>query len=147
MPSYPQLLQGTADIISKGYFVSELLYVSTTCLIKISFCLMLLRITEKKWIKWGVWFVILVTAVFSVFYFFFILFACDPVSFFWTKPLGGAGHCRTPLAMTKATYAHGAVMVFGDVTLAILPLFVIHGLQMKLKTKLSVFGLLALGSV
>jgi hypothetical protein len=131
----------------QGYFVSELLYVTTTGLIKISFSLMLLRITEKAWIKWGVWFVILVTSVFSVFYFFFILFACDPVSFFWEKPLGGPGHCRDPLAMTKATYAHGAVMCFGDITLAVLPLFVIKDLQMQAKQKLSVFGLLALGSV
>jgi hypothetical protein len=49
--------------------------------------------------------------------------------------------------MTKATYAHGAVMCFGDIALAVLPLFVIKGLQMQAKQKLSVFGLLALGSV
>lgn len=140
------------DIIEslKGYFVSELLYVTTTCLIKVSFSLMLLRITEKRWIAWGVWFVIIVTVAFSVFYFFFILFACDPVSFFWLKPLATSpldGRCRDPIQMTKATYAHGAVMCFGDIALALLPLFVLKDLQMQTKQKFSVFGLLALGSI
>lgn len=142
--SAPQIVESL-----KGYFISELLYVTTTCLIKVSFSLMLLRITEKRWIAWGVWFVIIVTVVFSVFYFFFILFACDPVNFFWLKPMATSpldGHCRDPIAMTKATYAHGAVMCFGDIALAVLPLFVIQGLHMQFKQKLSVFGLLALGS-
>jgi hypothetical protein len=108
---------------------------------------MLLRITEKRWLAWCVWVVVAVTVIFSIFYFFFILFACDPVEFFWTKALGATGHCRDPVAMTKATYAHGAVMTFGDLSLAILPLFLVRDLQMPLKQKLSVMGLLALGSM
>jgi hypothetical protein len=108
---------------------------------------MLFRITEKRWIKWGVWIVILMTSAFTIFYFFFILFACDPISFFWLKPLGGDGHCRDPKSMVNATYAHGAVMTFGDIMLGILPLFVIKDLQMQTKQKISVFGLLALGSM
>ncbi|KIW00241.1 uncharacterized protein PV09_08133 [Verruconis gallopava] len=132
----------------KGYYVSELLYVTTTCLIKVSFSLMLLRITDKRWISWGVWIVIAITVGFSVFYFFFIMFACEPIQFFWTKALGVTdGRCRDPVAMTRATYAHGAVMTFGDITLAILPLFVVRSLQMSQRQKISVFSLLALGSV
>jgi hypothetical protein len=128
--------------------MGELLYVLTTCFVKISFCLMLLRVTEKKHLVWSVYFVAAATVIFSTFYFFFILFSCSPVEFFWTKALGvTAGHCRDPVAMTKATYAHGAVMVFGDISLAMLPIILVRDLRLSRKQKTSVIGLLALGSM
>jgi hypothetical protein len=108
---------------------------------------MLHRITEKRWISWAVWVILVITVVFSGFYFFFILFSCHPVQFFWTRVLGTTGHCRDPETMVKATYAHGAVMTFGDISLAILPMFLVRDLQMPIKQKISVMLLLALGSM
>lgn len=108
---------------------------------------MLLRINMLRWVTYCIYGVISMTVIFTMFYFFFILFACSPVDFFWMRILSLNGHCRDPSTMVAATYAHGAIMAFSDLTLAILPLFVVKDLQMSRKQKISIVALLALGSM
>ncbi|OCK74340.1 hypothetical protein K432DRAFT_339104 [Lepidopterella palustris CBS 459.81] len=141
----------TLENFSSGlriYLICELLYTSSTGLIKISFCLSLLRIVVSRSHKYIIYVVMAMTTVFTTFYFFFILFTCRPVSFFWEQvknPVGGS--CRSPVIMTYATYAHGVVMCLGDMTLATLPIFLVWNLNMNRLTKCTVVVLLAFGSV
>lgn len=131
----------------QDFFICELLYVTATCLIKISFCLTLLRISNVKGQVYSVYAVLTIVVVFSLFYFFFILSTCQPVSHFWLQFLGQVGKCRSTKSIVYATYAHGVVMSGADLVLAIIPCFLVWSLQMNRKAKITVASLLAFGSL
>jgi hypothetical protein len=108
---------------------------------------MLLRITAERWSVWSIYLIICVTVIFSIFYFFFLLFACSPIQYAWTKALGNEGHCLSPTALINATYAHGAVMVIGDMALVVLPCILVYHLQMPIREKVIVVVLLTMGAL
>jgi hypothetical protein len=82
---------------------------------------------------------------FSLFYFFLVIFQCRPVSFFWGQYEGEKGSCINPAAVPDASIAHSAVSFTADWILGLLPIFLIHHLQMNFRTKVSVAGVLSLG--
>ncbi|KAF2009345.1 hypothetical protein BU24DRAFT_467734 [Aaosphaeria arxii CBS 175.79] len=132
------------------YFVCELIYVTTTWLIKTSFCLTLYRVTTNRGEKTVIYIILSIIFIFTIFYFFFILHTCSPIPLFWERLLpahSGTGTCREPASMVAATYGHGAVMLFADISLAMLPISVLKGVQMSRRLKATVVLLLAIGSI
>lgn len=126
----------------------ELLYVISTCLVKVSFCISLLRIANVRFQIYAIYVVLTVTVVFSIFYFVWIIVECHPVSYLWEQFSGHVkGQCRPVIYMVYATYAHGTVMCLGDLSLAVLPVVLVVDLHLSSQTKASVALLLALGSV
>jgi hypothetical protein len=77
-----------------------------------------------------------------------ILVQCTPTSFFWSVTRDPSeGHCINLKINEAFTYAHAAVASFSDWTYGILPAFIVSGLKMNLRTKVSVFLLLCLANV
>jgi hypothetical protein len=77
-----------------------------------------------------------------------ILAQCQPMSFFWSATRDPSqGHCFNPHIMASFTYAHAVVSSIGDWTFGILPAFLVSGLNMNLRSKISVFLLLAFANI
>ncbi|OAX77658.1 hypothetical protein ACJ72_08041 [Emergomyces africanus] len=134
----------------KFFFTADLLYILSSGIVKISFCLSLLRIVivGRAYI-YTIYTVGIVTAIFTIFYFFFALFSCWPVEYTWEQirnPDSG-GTCRQYFKVVAGSYAHGSIICAGDLVLAIVPALMIRKLQLNRRTKISASILLGFGSV
>jgi hypothetical protein len=73
---------------------------------------------------------------------------CKPISFYWSPTRDPSqGHCLNPNVMAGFTYAHAVVSSIGDWTFGILPAFLVSGLNMNIRSKISVFLLLAFANI
>jgi hypothetical protein len=86
---------------------------------------------------------------FSIFLFFFALFQCVPVSKFWTRivEVPPPDTCQDPNTVVAVTYAHSAIVMVVDWTLATFPIFIVWNMQISLNTKISLALVLGLGSM
>jgi hypothetical protein len=71
------------------------------------------------------------------------LLQCHPMSYFWDKNQDGV--CIDPEILVIAMYPYSAQALFCDLSFAILPIFLVRGLQMDRNTKTAVIILLGLG--
>ena len=85
----------------------------------------------------------LVSVVAGGTFFFVTLFQCHPISFFWNKAQGGG--CINDDIIIGLGYLYSSFAVITDFTFALLPAFLIAGLQLKRRTKIALIPLLAMG--
>ncbi|PBP15818.1 integral membrane protein [Diplocarpon rosae] len=127
------------------WFGNELGYVVTSCAIKMSVVVFLLRIVvedpHRAILRWTIAVVILST----IGYFFFLVFQCSPVDYFWLQFSTKKGSCFPPELVGNVTYAHSAVNAVADMVLAFLPVIIVSRLQMNPRTKLTVSIILSMG--
>jgi hypothetical protein len=71
--------------------------------------------------------------------------ACQPVSYYWTEFGGGEGSCRVDTNTFFWTY--GVVNAIMDFSILVLPIPLILRLQMSMKKKAAVCGVMLLGSL
>jgi hypothetical protein len=107
----------------------------------------LLQMCVKTYQKWTIWIVIIVSTSFSVAYIPVLIFQCYPISYFWTRFIGGSGKCIPATVIADMMYTHGAISTWSDWTLGILPAFLVWNLNMNPRTKVSVALILGLGAV
>jgi hypothetical protein len=69
------------------------------------------------------------------------------VAYFWTHITGETGGCASTTFIADATYTHCSVNIWSDLTLCILPFFVIWNLNMNIRSKISVALILSLGAL
>jgi hypothetical protein len=115
--------------------------------LKFSIGVFLLRIAVARTHRVIIWTAILVVELYGTFYFFLFVLQCRPSAYFWTQYTGGKGLCINPKILVDATYAYSAISCVVDWTLAIVPAFMVWGLQMNTRTKISAVLVLALGAV
>lgn len=116
--------------------------------VKLSIGLMLLRVVVEQSHKLVIYIVLGILQIYSIAYFFLFIFQCKPSSFFWTRVQGTTnGTCMDAAVVINATYVYSAITVVVDWSFALLPWFVVRGLQMNQRTKLAVAVILALGSM
>ncbi|KLJ12344.1 hypothetical protein EMPG_12597 [Blastomyces silverae] len=142
-------LDASVDAI-KFFFTADLLYILSSGIVKVSFCLSLLRIViiGRAYI-FTIYTVGVITAIFTTFYFFFALFSCSPVEYTWEQVRNPdlPGTCQQYFKVIAGRYAHGSIVCAGDLTLATVPALMISKLQLSRRTKLSACLLLGFGSV
>lgn len=81
-------------------------------------------------------------------FFIFLLLQCRPISFYWRRFEGAIdGHCLEGSTIAAMAYGHGVVNVLTDLTLGIIPAFIVADLQITTRTKAAVAMTLALGSM
>ena len=129
----------------KYIFASELLYVLTTAVAKLSIGVYFLRLASKRYQTRVVYATMAAVMVFSTMYFFFLLFQCSPISFIWTQYEDGSGSCLGSGVIANVTYAHAAMSAVTDWSFGILPVFFVWGMKMTARTKVSVILILSLG--
>jgi len=81
----------------------------------------------------------------SIMFFVFVMIQCNPMNYFWSDYSGGHGKCFSNLTVENVTISYSVFAAACDLTLGILPLFVVWQLKINQKSKLVVGFLLALG--
>ncbi|KAG4422789.1 hypothetical protein IFR04_004137 [Cadophora malorum] len=132
-------------IVMKYWYSSELIYVVTSLLIRLSIGFFLLRIVSLKAHVWTIRTTLATMIFVSIMYFGFMVFQCKPISYFWHRFTDGTGKCFSPKLIADLTIVFSVFVATTDLTFGILPLFVIWDLKMNRKTKCIVGGLLTLG--
>jgi hypothetical protein len=128
--------------------LAEILYVPTVALIKCSIALYLIRIAVKPIHIWTVCLSMAIFLAYSVGFFVVLLMQCRPISFYWRQALGDTdGVCWDTKTVAGVAYGHGGTSVLTDITLGIIPAFIVADLQITKRTKVAVAFTLALGSV
>lgn len=112
---------------------------------KISISLFLLRITVAKIHHHILYLLILFSVLTGMVFFFVTLFQCYPVTYFWDKNQDGS--CIDSKIIAALTYLYSAINVIVDFTFALMPLHIIHGLQMHRRTKFALIPILGMGCV
>jgi hypothetical protein len=115
--------------------------------LKFSIGIFLLRIAIARTHRAIIWAVIIVVELYGAFFFFLFVLQCRPSAYFWTRYTGGKGSCINPKITVDAAYAYSAISCLADWTLGIVPAFMVWGLQMNTRTKISAVLILALGAM
>jgi hypothetical protein len=120
-----------------------LFYCCATILSKISIGCFLLRIAVRKLHTYIIYAAMLVSVAAGGTFFFVTLFQCNPISFFWNKSQNGT--CVNDDIIIALGFLYSSFAIITDFTFALLPAFLIAGLQLKRRTKYALIPLLAMG--
>lgn len=126
-------------------FASELLYVITMAITKVSIGVYFLRLANKRYQFWIIYSVMAIAVMVSIAYFIFVLLQCQPISYFWNMFDDGSGFCLSTSTRANVTYAHAAMSALTDWAYGILPITFVWKMKMNPRTKLSVVLILSLG--
>ncbi|KAI9687676.1 MAG: hypothetical protein M1820_010395 [Bogoriella megaspora] len=131
------------DINMYGWYAQVLLFI-TNALLKTSICLLLLRIQNTKKMRYllygmatGVWLTNLEPVI-------VLLAECNPVATYWRS---SAGKCWNPKIRIYSIYMTIGYGIVSDLTLALLPIVILRNIQVSLRNKIAICGLMALGLV
>lgn len=87
-------------------------------------------------------------------FWFILTLQCTPVSFFWqrvrllTDPTSGIhGHCLSLDSVITMAYVYSVTATLCDLTLGLLPIALVWNLQMNMRTKSALAGILGMGCV
>jgi hypothetical protein len=130
------------------WFLCEIFYGLSSTFAKLAAGTLLLRLTTKRLHVRIIWSVMAFAGLFGIVFVGQIISQCQPTAFFWSPtrdPL--QGHCMGPKIILGFVYSHAVVSSIGDWTFGILPAFLVSGLNMNLRTKVSVALLLSLANV
>ncbi|POS73388.1 CFEM domain-containing protein [Diaporthe helianthi] len=139
-----RLKDGALLQILRLFYISEIVYVVVLALIKVSIVTMYLRIFwayRPFYIAcyFVLTFILLSSSIITV----LTILSCRPVQFFWDRDIAG-GSC---LDITAIAYANSGLAVLHDVTIILLPMFMLWSLQMTRKKKFFIGVMFALGGI
>ncbi|CAK7218541.1 hypothetical protein SCUCBS95973_003523 [Sporothrix curviconia] len=118
-----------------------LLFFMAICFMKISVCLLLLRIKNERWLRWLIYGVMAGLVVTNGGVVVILLAECRPVDEYWDD----IGSCWDPRVRVFSIYLAIAYQILTDLLCSCLPLVVIWKVRIPLKSKLLVCGLMSLG--
>lgn len=114
---------------------------------KVSIGCLLLRVAVRKLHTWIIYGAMVVTVVTCTVFFFVTIFQCSPVNYFWMKNQTSDGSCVSMDVIIALAYLYSVCAVFTDFTFALLPAWIIVGLQLNKRTKIALIPLMAMGCV
>ncbi|KAF1846663.1 uncharacterized protein K460DRAFT_356309 [Cucurbitaria berberidis CBS 394.84] len=112
---------------------------------KISIGLFLLRVTVSRIHRYIIYTAMGLTVLTGLLFFFVTLLQCSPISFFWNK--GIKGHCLSIDVIIALTFLYSGISVICDFTFAILPMFLVWGLNMSVRTRVVLIPVLGMACV
>jgi hypothetical protein len=122
----------------------QLFYVASTVPIKSAICVALLRITNIRTHRIILYSIIVLSLIAAITTDVAVLAQCRPIAATWNPALG---KCAPSSVITGVSYFISASAIVTDWACAILPVFILWDVQMKLRIKASVAVVLALGVV
>ncbi|KAF2025881.1 hypothetical protein EK21DRAFT_103588 [Setomelanomma holmii] len=140
---------GTDDycmVATLFWYLCELLYVLANCLLKFAIGFFYLRVAMQRWHIWCIRLLMMGTVLFGLTYLLLVIFQCNPVNEFWNNH-PASEKCLPKGPTLGITYALAAVNAAADWAFGTLPFFIVWDLEMKLKTKLLVAGILAFAAI
>ncbi|KAJ5182078.1 hypothetical protein N7449_012225 [Penicillium cf. viridicatum] len=141
-------------IAMKYWWLCEIGFCFASIFCKISICIFLLRICINRVHRLLLYSVMSLTVLAGLVFMFLMLLQCKPLSYFWTRMahhpvrnIEGEGSCINMEIIIAMTYIYSAFAAICDFTVGILPIFVVHKLQMKMQTKMAVVGILSMACI
>ncbi|OCK77317.1 hypothetical protein K432DRAFT_249536, partial [Lepidopterella palustris CBS 459.81] len=134
----------------RSFFMLEITFLVLTATIKFSVSALLLRLAIKRLHIWIIYAVCMVVFVFSIAAIFVDTFMCHPTTYFWTRfdePKPTSGSCQSASTVANISYFTIVISFITDVTLAVLPGFIIWESRLSPRDKVSVIAILALASL
>ncbi|KAH7389802.1 hypothetical protein BKA66DRAFT_414475 [Pyrenochaeta sp. MPI-SDFR-AT-0127] len=129
--------------------LSEIFYILTTTLLKVSLGLFFLRVLTKRWQTLIFHIILGVSATYGLFYVFVTIFQCgDPAKL--ADSLLGSPKCLPSAFLLTTGYLYGVINVIADWTFVLIPISFIIDSDLDRRAKISVsivMGLGAIGSV
>ena len=122
-----------------------MLYPWITLAIRASVCVLLFRINSKRSYLWYIRVILAANTIFSIIFFFILLFQCSPPQYFWRRVYGESGHCYDRSIVGVSATVYGVLSALSDWSLGLLPIAILWSVQMNLRTKVAIGGLLGLG--
>ena len=113
--------------------------------IKASIGVMLLRLAISKVHRFIVYMALAIAEIYSLVFLFIFIFQCNPSRYFWTVLTGDEGSCIDGKVIVGAFYGYTAIACITDWVFAVLPAFIVMGLQMGSREKVSVILILSMG--
>lgn len=77
-------------------------------------------------------------------FFFFTIFQCSPVDLFWNR-YTETGSCIDVHILITIGYVYSVGAALTDLTIGLLPVFLIWNLRMNRRTKMAIVGILSIG--
>lgn len=127
------------------FLIAELFYFLVLALGRIGILLFLLRVFPSAQFKRCVWIVTIWVGISTVLFLFLTMFQCTPVEYNW---LGWTGDYQGPVScrdINAQAYAAAGVGIAQDITIMLLPLPQIFGLQMSVRKKVMTVFIFSLG--
>lgn len=137
----------------RAILLCQSLYPPTSLALRISVCLFLLRIVTRRLHRNIIYGLLSVVCAMTTAYLFVVIFQCTPPSYYWKQvepaETGGEspGTCMNPAVMRGVALAHAAVSALSTWVVGLLPIVVLWGVRMELRTKVTVIVLLGMSIV
>lgn len=148
------LVRKTMETAMFWWWLGQTSYVWTCAIAKISIAVALLRLTVARIHTIILWGVISVTSIIGLVFWFMLTLQCHPVSFFWQRvrleldPTANVhGQCISVDTIIDMAYVYSVTATCCDLTLGLLPVFLVWNLQMNVRTKAALAGILGMGCV
>ncbi|KAF1927218.1 uncharacterized protein M421DRAFT_65929 [Didymella exigua CBS 183.55] len=126
--------------------LSEVFYILTTTLLKISLGLFFLRVLTKKWQKIIFHTILGISAVYGLFYSLTTIFICgDPAKL--ADNLAGSGKCLPAGFILATGYIYGVINIIADWTFVLIPIVILIDSDIDRRSKISVSIVMGLGAV
>ncbi|OHW95423.1 integral membrane protein [Colletotrichum incanum] len=130
--------------VKEDMFWSEVQYFASTVLTKLSMAIMIVRLSTTRVYAYIIWGNMTVLGINMTICMVVLLMSCYPIPALWNERLG---YCRIPNGWMLVSYAGSVVLAMVDWTCAITPFFLIQGLQMPKRRKISLQVVLSLGII
>lgn len=126
--------------------LSEVFYILTTTLLKISLGLFFLRLLSKKWQMIVFHTILGVSATYGLFYALTTIFVCgDPTKI--ADSLAGSKKCLPTTFVLTTGYLYGCLNIIADWTFVLIPIVILIESDMDRRSKISVSVVMGLGAI
>ncbi|KAK5734927.1 hypothetical protein LTR17_008560 [Elasticomyces elasticus] len=114
------------------------------CLIKISVCLLVLRIKNTKMLRYSLYGVMVLLVITTIIPIIALCTECKPVYGFWHRKLG---KCHSPNFRIYSIYVQASYSAATDLLCSLLPIIIVWNLQMALSKKIGVCVIMSMGLI
>ncbi|KAK1990895.1 hypothetical protein LX36DRAFT_663814 [Colletotrichum falcatum] len=126
-----------------GFVQSIVSAIAALAFLKISIALSLLRLSRNKWYSRTLWALIGFVVFYTIMAWLSFFLYCTPMEGYWDKSL--KPKCYSIKLFVNFALVNTSFNIFTDVCFATLPIPIIWVLQMKLRTRIYLIGILSLG--
>ncbi|KAF2005164.1 hypothetical protein P154DRAFT_397393, partial [Amniculicola lignicola CBS 123094] len=126
---------------AKWRYINAVIYNPILGLIKISFLLTLINLqSPQRWVAISLWTLFAINTMYTIGGTLIALLNCRPIPRFWDRRI--PGHC---VEAKKYIYATISITIITDLLVTLVPIAILHGLQMPRRSKVIVICFLSLG--
>ncbi|KAM0332057.1 hypothetical protein ACHAQA_002326 [Verticillium albo-atrum] len=129
------------------WYICELIYIPSTCLLKIIVGFSLLRIATRRLHTRILHLLMATTTLFGGTYFVLVLVQCRPIATFWLMSPRARPQCFPDHIVIAMTYTASVLNCAADWAFALLPALLVIPLRLPLRTRLGLAAILALAAL